>query len=225
MEYLTPLLPNTVYHIYNHANGNENLFRSEENYRYFLKKYAEYIYPIAETFAYCLMPNHFHFMVRIRGEEELVEFFKTEKINQYLRGFVNLGGIGKKEEKESGLRNLGIVEKLLSQQFSNFFNSYTKAYNKKYNRRGSLFNHRFKRKVVENDSYFIQLVVYIHLNPVKHGFCSHLLDWEYSSIHAYYSEAVSLINKSLLDDVFGSRDAMVHFHQKYPVKEQLFEFN
>lgn len=63
------LLPETVYHNYNHANGSEDLFRKDENYRYFLQKYSEYIYPIAETYAYCLMPNHFHLMVKVRSEE------------------------------------------------------------------------------------------------------------------------------------------------------------
>jgi putative transposase len=65
------LLPDTVYHIYTHANGNENLFRCEGNYRYFLAKYAERIYAVVDTYAYCLMPNHLHLMVRVRGEEEI----------------------------------------------------------------------------------------------------------------------------------------------------------
>lgn len=46
------------YHIYNHANGNKNLFLEEDNYIFFLNKYYKFIDPIADTFAYCLMPNH-----------------------------------------------------------------------------------------------------------------------------------------------------------------------
>ena len=42
------LIPNTTYHIFNHANGFENIFREKENYRYFLEKYRLYISPIAE---------------------------------------------------------------------------------------------------------------------------------------------------------------------------------
>lgn len=84
-----PLLPDCVYHIYNHANGSENLFRNEENYHYFLSKYAEYIFPIADTYAYCLMPNHFHLMVRIRTEKEIMAYLKTRKPT--LQGFETLG--------------------------------------------------------------------------------------------------------------------------------------
>ena len=60
------------YHIYNHANGNENLFREQKNYEYFLEKYKQHINPIAETIAWCLMPNHFHLLVKIKTEEEIV---------------------------------------------------------------------------------------------------------------------------------------------------------
>lgn len=58
------------YHIYNRGNNQENLFREERNYRYFLKLYASYIEPIADTYAYCLLRNHFHLLVRIKTVEE-----------------------------------------------------------------------------------------------------------------------------------------------------------
>ena len=54
------------YHIYNRGNNRENLFYEKRNYDYFLGKYIKHIVPIAETFAYCLLKNHFHFSVRIR---------------------------------------------------------------------------------------------------------------------------------------------------------------
>jgi len=65
-----PLEPDNFYHIYNHAVSKENIFRSEENFDFFLKKYHKYISPIADTFAYCLMPNHFHFAVKIKSADE-----------------------------------------------------------------------------------------------------------------------------------------------------------
>jgi putative transposase len=49
--------PKRFYHVYNHANGTENLFCQDENYHYFIKLWAKYIEPIADTYAYCLMPN------------------------------------------------------------------------------------------------------------------------------------------------------------------------
>jgi REP element-mobilizing transposase RayT len=62
-----PLLqPGACYHIYNRANGKENLFRHETNYTRFLELYEKYIFPVADTFAWVLMANHFHLLVQIK---------------------------------------------------------------------------------------------------------------------------------------------------------------
>jgi hypothetical protein len=80
---MKPLLePGAYYHIYNHANGSDNLFRNDDNYMFFLKKYSEFISPVADTFAYCLMPNHFHLAVRMKDFQS----------RSNLQGFQNLGG-------------------------------------------------------------------------------------------------------------------------------------
>jgi len=68
MPGLTPLEPGKYYHIYNRGNNGENLFIVERNYAYFLNLYARHIEPVAETFAYCLLRNHFHLLVRIREQ-------------------------------------------------------------------------------------------------------------------------------------------------------------
>ena len=99
-----PLHPGQYYHIYNRGNNRENVFREERNYPYFLKLYAKYIEPIAETYAYCLLRNHFHFLVRIKDEKDLT-------------GFENLSGLN-----PSGL----------GQPFSNLFNAYA-AYARAFN--------------------------------------------------------------------------------------------
>lgn len=73
-----PFEPDTIYHVYNHGNGNELIFRESENYRFFLKQFKIYISHIAWIYAYCLMPNHFHFLLRIKSEDILVEHFKEK---------------------------------------------------------------------------------------------------------------------------------------------------
>jgi putative transposase len=60
------LLPGKYYHIYNRGNNRENIFVEERNYVHFLQLLAKYILPIADVFAYCLLRNHFHFLIRIK---------------------------------------------------------------------------------------------------------------------------------------------------------------
>ena len=59
------------YHVYNRGNNGENLFLEERNYLYFLNLMKKYLHPIAEIYAYCLMKNHFHIVLKIKEQEEL----------------------------------------------------------------------------------------------------------------------------------------------------------
>jgi len=182
------LYPNTYYHIYNHAVSDESLFRSPENYKYFLKKYVFYISPIAKTIAYCLMPNHIHFIVQIKNEKELS---KIEKIINYYS-----------------------LEDYVMKQFSNLFSSYTQAYNKVFGKRGNLFISKFKRKLIDNENYLEQLVYYVHNNPVNHGFVENVDDWDYSSYRFYISNEDSFLDKDYIFRLFGGMDNFIKFHSQ-----------
>jgi REP element-mobilizing transposase RayT len=65
-----PLKSGVFYHIYNRGTNREDIFVQERNYRYFLQLYTKHIEPAAETYAYCLLKNHFHVLVRIKDMEE-----------------------------------------------------------------------------------------------------------------------------------------------------------
>jgi len=169
---MQPLVPDTCFHIFNHANGFENVFKEAENYRFFLEKYQLHISPIAETYAYCLMPNHFHLVVKIRKREVIEELIRNKNNSM--------------EENTSKVQNFGRVldneiEKFLSKQFANLFSSYTQSYNKVYKRMGSLFIKNFKREPVTDKPHFFNTIVYTHRNPIHHGFCKGSEKWPYSS--------------------------------------------
>lgn len=169
----------TYYHIYNHANGDDNLFREQKNYPFFLKKYHQHIDPIAETIAWCLMPNHFHLLVKIKNEEEILsDFFKASNSSKV----PNFGRV-----KEA------IPSNFISKQFANFFSSYTQSFNKIYNRRGSLFIKSFKRKEITDENYLRNLILYIHLNPIHHGFTRKVEEWKWSSYGCFNSSVGGLL--------------------------------
>ena len=68
---IPPLTYGTFYHIYNRGNNHENIFLQERNYAYFLDLWWKHVHPIAETWAYCLLRNHFHAVVFIKNKEDL----------------------------------------------------------------------------------------------------------------------------------------------------------
>lgn len=58
---------NKYYHLFNRSNNKEIVFRSRGNYLYFFSKYRKYISNFVTTLAYCLMPDHFHFIIYIKS--------------------------------------------------------------------------------------------------------------------------------------------------------------
>lgn len=181
------------YHIFNRGINGENIFREERNYHFFLQRYAKYVEPVACTYAYCLLKNHFHFLVRIKTEEEQRRDFGTQ--NKTLKV----------------LETFRVLDP--SQQFSNFFNAYAKAFNKTYSRTGSLFEHPFGRIEVDSDAYFLQLIAYIHQNPQKHGFVDDFRDWPFSSYHTLLSTRPTRLQQEEVLNWFGGPQEFKMYHQ------------
>lgn len=183
-----PLRYGQYYHIYNRGNNGETLFREQRNYPYFLKLYANYIEPVAKTYAYCLMSNHFHLLVRIKDCEECKEVCQSLKDWQtYSRTYP-------------------------SRAFSNLFSTYTKAFNKSHQRTGSLFEKPFRRKLVDSDRYFTTVVAYIHRNPQKHGFVTDFRDWPYSSYQAIVSDRPTRVQRDTVLEWFNGRSGFEELH-------------
>jgi len=53
------------YHFYDRSNNNEVIFKEDRNYKFFLERYKEYTEQYVSTIAYCLMPTHFHFLIKV----------------------------------------------------------------------------------------------------------------------------------------------------------------
>ena len=88
---IPPLTYSNFYHIYNRGNNHENIFLQERNYAYFLELWWKHTSPIAETWAYCLLRNHFHSVVYIKDKEDLTGLkdpsrYFSNFFNAYARG-------------------------------------------------------------------------------------------------------------------------------------------
>lgn len=179
-----PLEPGKFYHIYNRGIDSCNIFRENDNYEHFLALYDKYISSVADTFAWVLMKNHFHLLVRILNPE----------------GSENLQGLS--------------IEKRINQQFSNLFNAYTKAFNKRYDRTGSLFEHTFRRKLITNKTYLKQVILYIHNNPVHHGFCSEPIEYPWSSYLTCISMKPTKLKRDAVMGWFDNGTNFKYWHEQ-----------
>lgn len=146
---------NCYYHIFNRGNNKQPIFKDSQDYKIFFKIFWELIKnpyqnqlnkePDIIPLCYCMMPNHYHLLV--------------------------------KQTSKSGITNL--MKKLIIR--------YVMYFNKRHEKSGRLFQSAFKAKRIDEDSYFLHLSRYIHLNP-KSIWKNTLSQYPYSSYPIYLGQ-------------------------------------
>ncbi|MFN8354588.1 MAG: hypothetical protein U0Y10_09085 [Spirosomataceae bacterium] len=199
-DYYGPFEEGYFYHVYNRGNNGDNLFYQAKNYTYFLQKYDLYLSDYIETYAYCLLPNHFHLLVRVKTKEEIARDSDSST---------------KADGQSDGIAEKNVDNgKKVSEQFRRFFIGYSQAIQKQENRTGSLFQKNFKRIKVESDAYFSWLVYYIHANPQTHGITDDFQDYPHSSFGRMMNPKPTKLQKSYVLSWYGSMERYQQFHQQ-----------
>lgn len=171
---LTKIEPGKIYHIYNRGINHEKLFYQKEDYHLFLDRFRRYLQPKVILYAYCLIPNHYHFLLKIDEAVDHREFCYS---------------------------------------MASMLTSYTNKINLKYGRKGSLYQGRYRRREVQGINYFRRLIIYIHLNPLKHDVCSWAELYMFSSYKDYVSKNSNLISSFSVIEAFDSLENFIHVHE------------
>ena len=196
------LEPDSFYHIYNRGINSCNIFQNESNYRYFLNQFLKYVNDYVVVYAYCLMPNHFHFLIKVKEQKELESFVNVLNFD--------------KGNHSSGLHS---SDNIVSKQIGKFISSYSQSFNKISNRHGPLLESPFKRIRVDNNDYLKNLIVYIHLNPTSINV--DYVNYKFSSYLALLSHSKTNIMRVEVIAIFEDIDNFKHC-LKFPSK---FDFN
>lgn len=99
--------------------------------------------------------------------------------------------------------------------FIQLFTSYVMIFNKRYNRSGSLFQEHLRRKVIPNENYFRQALLYIHLNPKKHLDYPTISSYPYSSYRFYLNPDLPCqIEKSFPIQLFDDLENFTYCHKQ-----------
>jgi len=117
--------PDALHHVIARGIERRRIFAHDADRQDFLNRLERIVVPThTGLFAWCLMPNHFHLLLR------------------------------------TGTASLStLMRRLLA--------GYAVTFNRRHRRAGHLFQNRFKSILVEEDPYLLELVRYIHLNPVR----------------------------------------------------------
>ena len=164
-NYHQPLVEDAVYHIYNRSITGINLFTNAEEYDNFLLKFNKYVGFFFEIYAYCLIPNHYHFLVKVKSISEI--------------NFSNFGDLPASAFRQY-ISNEITLSELIEDQFRRLFSSMALSYNHRHKRRGPLFEGRFKRVSVKSELRILYLLCYIHPQASKTFFKNGSKSTQYS---------------------------------------------
>ena len=107
----------------------------------------------------------------------------------------------KSEDTKRIKNNIGIL-----------LSSYTKAINKSKNRTGGLFQNHTKAKLIDDEKYMWDLMIYIHQNPLRNAMVKAISEWEFSSYRDLAGlRNGTLVDKSLISKKFRSTEEFILF--------------
>ncbi|OHB15369.1 MAG: hypothetical protein A2431_03720 [Candidatus Zambryskibacteria bacterium RIFOXYC1_FULL_39_10] len=180
-----------IYHIYNRGVGKMNIFKDEEDFKVFLFRLKENLFPELikkdnrpklsyrrkilppksfDLIAYCLMPNHFHLLIK----------------------------------QNSDISISTLVLKLCG--------GFSKYFNKKHDRIGSLFQDKFKAVKIYKNDQLLWTSLYIHENPIKAGLTDNLSGYKWSSYLDYAGlQNNNLCKKDIILEQFNSPKAYLNY--------------
>ena len=202
-KYRDPFIQGGYYHIYNKVISETILFRDDSDYQDFLIRYKKYFGHYFYTIAYCLIPNHFHFLVKVRDSfDDHISSENTNASKKYLN------------DQEP-------LNFFLENQLSRMFSGVSLRYNKKYNRTGPLFKEGIKRVQLIEEHRILYQLCYIHHNPIHHGLINDYTQWEYSSYNSFLLSSVSNETISKHRDWIGGKEAFIRLHQDFEHKKDV----
>ena len=197
-HYYTRFENDGIYHVYNRTVDKKPMFTSDENYAYFIRQFDKYLSNYIKIYAYNLLGNHFHFMLKVNDLTDLTTFQK-------------LSNLELPNQQKS-------THDIVSHQFKKFFQSYAMAFNKEQKRIGTLFQTPFKRVRVEEENYLRELACYINTNAQKHNLVKDFRDWKWSSYHNIISNKETKLLKEELISYFEDTDNFKYCHIEYASK-------
>ncbi|MCH8317478.1 MAG: transposase [Bacteroidetes bacterium] len=174
-----------LYHIYNRGNNKQQIFFTRENYLYFLRKVRKELLNYCEILSWCLMPNHFHFLVFIKNNN-ICQTAKTPR-HPLIQGIATLlssysQAINKQENRSGSIFQKKTKEKCL--------------------------------EISSDGDYPFICFNYIHQNPMKSGLVKKMEDWEFSSFRDYIGiRKKTLCNQKLAKELIDLPSDKKQFYE------------
>lgn len=200
---LTPILGGRYFHIFNRGINRQPIFFQQRNYDYFLKLLNKFLNDYVDILAYCLIPNHFHLVIKVKVVLTITNFEGMQTV---------IPKYAKKEKDMVIITNDVEIGKIVSHQFKRLFIAYAMAINKQENRVGSLFDAKFKRLEITTQEYLEYIIFYTHFNPQKHGLIGDFRQYIYSSYDVILNQPSINFCRDFVFELFGGKTDYINYH-------------
>lgn len=201
--YLARLVPEGFFHVFNRTNHGGLMFETDEHRKFFLDQYEVFLADFVDTYAWCLMGNHFHFLIRIKPVDEILEHLQQIPTAERLKTQHKF-----LEAAEVERDYHSIVER----QFTRLFTVYAMMFNHEHGFTGNLFYRPFKRVEVKSGNHLLWLVYYIHSNPRKHKIMKVFMRYKWSSYATFLSNKKTKLKRQEVLGWFGGLENFIAFH-------------
>lgn len=194
-----PLVEKEFYHIYNRGVDKRNMILDIHDLDRFIKSMVEFntVKPIGSIYE-----NR----KRKRGR-------KASTIPE--KPLVNLIAYGINQNHFHFILEQ-VAERGIEKFMHRFGTGFSKYFNTKYKRSGSLFQGKFKAKLVDSNEYLLHLSAYVNLNHLAHGRGHHMSTLSRTSWNEYIKDTHSdgLCKKDIVLGQFKSREKYKQFAEE-----------
>jgi putative transposase len=204
-KYKAPFHAGSYYHLRFRSIDGLKLFPYQESREFYLQQFSIYFQSVMDCFAFGLLDNHTHFIVRIKNTTDLLgsicsipRQFRTKPMQIFSEDPINDHAVSTMTER----------------QVNSFMASYAKAINKLNSRKGGLFQSPFRRSLITNDQYLRHAIIYTHANAQKHGVVKDFREYRHTSYHEILAGKSENVNADFVIDLFGGREMYIQLHER-----------
>lgn len=178
-----------VYYLHYKINGGRLIFGTAKDYQVFLTEMKDRLLPIADIYAYSLLPSAFQFLLCFKSKNEIhqqLDLPETEYSLQTMNNF-------------------------LMKHCSDWLKSFVEKTQKEF----SLPMEIVRRTRVEEETDLLEILKQIHLKPIQNALVKHAEDWKYSSYVGYLNlDKPSSLNRNFMLSFFPSQQEFLDFHKQ-----------
>jgi putative transposase len=217
----TPLITDHYYHVYNRGVGGQPIFTDTREYQRFLLTLR--YYRCQKT---PIQLSRFLEQAKEKRAIDLSILERNENVRVEILAYVlmpNHFHLLMKQSITDGIKELQ----------HQLWDSYGRFFNLRHERSGTLWQGRFKAKLLETDEQLMHVSRYIHINPLVAGLVDtkNLFSYPWSSLSSYFSEKISFVNTKIILGYFPNilvyksfiLDQIDYAHELEKIKHLIFD--